>query len=709
MRLSAGWYPWAALLALAAGCAAGSGRILPALPQAAPPAQPPVTGAERFAQAYRWIGEGRHEAALADFRELSRSYPQLADYHLFFIAHLEARRGSLDAAAAAATRLLADYPQSVMAPAASLELGRVLLRQGQQESAAVFLERAAAAPERAVSAAARIALAALDERRGRIAAAHESLMSVRRSARGTPAAREAKSALLALRARHPQLVPRGPELFREAQLLLDERDHAAAHAAVVRLRKTPAAGVDAAQLSRLEAETLLGRGRLDEGLAALWRVVEGYPKSDAAPAALFRLASLLWNRDRDAAALRAFSELCRRYPRSPRAVDAQYAIARIHQAAGREQEAIDAYQQLARAHARHHLAAEARWRIGWIHYRAGRWEPAAMAFAELAETTAGKPRDEAMYWRARSHENAGRRERAGQLYRHIIARRDDPYKAYYAAWAEERLAAMSRDRAVSMPFAFDPEATVAARPRQLPAAPAAVPAFHLDRWRELHAAGLDDLARGELEAIERSATDRATLSFLIDAHLVSNGFTRARALAARIGGNPRRQELLYPLGFWNVVSAASREQGVDPLWVLSIIRQESMFDPQARSPADARGLMQLLPSTAERVAGLIALQYADQIDLAQPEVNVRLGTAYLRVLIERFAGDPLKAVAAYNGGEEAVDRWQRQFGSLEADEFVESITYRETRDYVKRVAGGYRLYRDLYGRTAAARAAEPQA
>jgi soluble lytic murein transglycosylase len=106
--------------------------------------------------------------------------------------------------------------------------------------------------------------------------------------------------------------------------------------------------------------------------------------------------------------------------------------------------------------------------------------------------------------------------------------------------------------------------------------------------------------------------------------------------------------------------------------------------------------MQLLPSTAARVAEEIRFPATDEIDLTQPQVNIELGAAYLRGLLDRFDGDVLKAVAAYNGGESAVERWQRQFEGLEADEFVESITYRETRDYVKRVAGNYRVYRDLY-------------
>ena len=144
------------------------------------------------------------------------------------------------------------------------------------------------------------------------------------------------------------------------------------------------------------------------------------------------------------------------------------------------------------------------------------------------------------------------------------------------------------------------------------------------------------------------------------------------------------------------MSRAAQTEGIDPLIAIALMRQESLFDPAARSPADARGLMQLLPSTAERVArGRGEPSPVDH--LYDPDVNVALGVAHLADLMRAYGGDPLKAAAAYNGGEEAVARWQQRYGTLPADEFVENITYRETRDYVKKVMGNYRRYQQLYG------------
>ncbi len=124
------------------------------------------------------------------------------------------------------------------------------------------------------------------------------------------------------------------------------------------------------------------------------------------------------------------------------------------------------------------------------------------------------------------------------------------------------------------------------------------------------------------------------------------------------------------------------------------MRQESLFDPLARSVADARGLLQLLPATARRVANERA--DAAAVDLNDPEQNVSLGVRHLADLDAHFQGDMVKALAAYNGGAAAVERWQQRFAGRDADEFVESITYRETRDYVKRVLDNYARYRRLY-------------
>jgi soluble lytic murein transglycosylase len=145
------------------------------------------------------------------------------------------------------------------------------------------------------------------------------------------------------------------------------------------------------------------------------------------------------------------------------------------------------------------------------------------------------------------------------------------------------------------------------------------------------------------------------------------------------------------------VRAAAHARGVDPLLVTALIRQESLFDPEAVSGADARGLMQLLPRTADEIARSTGVPPPESGALHDTTTNIDLGVALLARLLARYGGSEAKALAAYNAGEDAVTKWERRYGDRDADEFVELISYRETRDYVKTVLRNYRLYRRIYG------------
>jgi soluble lytic murein transglycosylase len=129
---------------------------------------------------------------------------------------------------------------------------------------------------------------------------------------------------------------------------------------------------------------------------------------------------------------------------------------------------------------------------------------------------------------------------------------------------------------------------------------------------------------------------------------------------------------------------------------LALIRQESLFDTRARSPAFALGLMQLLPSTAARVAKGIGLAPPSPDRLFEPEINLTLGMQYLKDLLQRYSHNWFKAIAAYNAGEAAVDRWETEIVTDDSEEFVERIPYIETRGYVKLVMRNYRIYKNLY-------------
>jgi soluble lytic murein transglycosylase len=214
-------------------------------------------------------------------------------------------------------------------------------------------------------------------------------------------------------------------------------------------------------------------------------------------------------------------------------------------------------------------------------------------------------------------------------------------------------------------------------------------------------------AARELEALTRELPDGAEREpYLLEAYTDVEAHDRALRLAQRLGSPSLSATTLaayqYPRAYWSRVSAAADAARLDPYVVLALMRQESVFDADAVSPAAAYGLMQLLTTTASRVAGTTV----EARQLFDPTTNITLGTRYLRQLLDRYGGNLAKALAAYNGGEDAVATWERRAPGAATDEVVETIRYRETGNYVKQVLSNYRRYRRLYGAPGEQRALE---
>jgi len=200
-------------------------------------------------------------------------------------------------------------------------------------------------------------------------------------------------------------------------------------------------------------------------------------------------------------------------------------------------------------------------------------------------------------------------------------------------------------------------------------------------WRELHmlpeARREWDFAMTKLdEAQRRLAADLAYRRGWYD-----------RAVFA-FSADPKTQRLYeqrFPLGMETQVRAEARVAGIDPAWAYAIIRAESAWMTDAHSTADAYGLMQLLPGVAKQLAKSESLPYSNAQDLFNPDLNVQLGTRFLGRMADRYQGSPWLASAAYNAGEAPVGRWLDARSTLDPDFFVETIPYRETREYVSRV------------------------
>jgi soluble lytic murein transglycosylase len=163
-----------------------------------------------------------------------------------------------------------------------------------------------------------------------------------------------------------------------------------------------------------------------------------------------------------------------------------------------------------------------------------------------------------------------------------------------------------------------------------------------------------------------------------------------------VGGKSYPEEsrlylLRFPMHHDATIRREAARNGLDPAWVAAEIRSESVFDPKARSPANARGLMQLLPGTGAEVARKLGLPWGGAESLYDPDTNIVLGSAYLRQLLDKY-GKPYQTIAAYNAGPAPVARWSSQRPSMDPDFWIETISYKETREYVARVLAFSTIY-----------------
>jgi tetratricopeptide (TPR) repeat protein len=220
--------------------------------------------------------------------------------------------------------------------------------------------------------------------------------------------------------------------------------------------------------------------------------------------------------------------------------------------------------------------------------------------------------------------------------------------------------------------------------------------FHLSRAEGFIAEGAQELAVFELKEIRpRELMSNEFLLYLaLLNHEVKNFPTSFQIVTELIQRgflgilSPLGAKLIFPVDFFDLIQKYADTSKLDPILVLSLIKQESAFASEANSSAGAVGLMQLMPSTAAELDKKVA-----SADLLDPEKNISIGTKYLKKLLTKFDGNIVLALAAYNAGPTAVDRWLKDISPKRGIlDFIESIPYRETRDYVGSIMRNYYWY-----------------
>ncbi len=424
---------------------------------------------------------------------------------------------------------------------------------------------------------------------------------------------------------------------------------------------------------------LYASGQAREGARVLATISGGA----LAPRARYQQARALLRAGDGAGARRTLAAVVKAYPQSGAAADAQYLLADLATDDGRDTEARRLFRDVASRWPSSSRASNARFRAGIIAAAAGSWRDAGADFDAVVSRWPSAPdADAARYWAARARAQSGDRADATRRWRALIAR--SPL-SYYAMLAARRLDTTAwAPRAVRDSVAIPPDVGDA-----------------VARIEALELLGMDTESRFELDALAGSAERDSLRLLAVAAALRDAGYpSRAVTLAFRAIGegvrDQRAYRLAYPVVHRDVLETAAQRHRLDPALVAALIRQESSFNPRARSPVGARGLMQLMPDVGRDIARARGYPIWHPALLYEPDVSIELGTAHLAAGLREWPS-LARALAAYNAGGSRVRRWTRKPGAGDPEIFAERIPFDETRDYVRIVQRNVEVYRALYG------------
>lgn len=639
----------------------------------------------RYFLAQAYVGDAKYQEALAELEQIRRAFPTspICDDAQWLAANaLMKLQRPADA--------LAEY-QALASRATTIAQGDLLYGIGQ---AAMQAGNAAEA----------------------VAALHRLMTQFP----GHPQAKDAERLLKKLVAANPPLAPQLDEHARlsYANALLSARLYKAAIQQFMTFQQQYPSHVKLKESQLGLADATLRAGKTTEGAKLIEELAAKYAASDPefAAKALYTLGMSAWQADRNQDAQQQMERLVNTFSNTSWSDNALYVLGRIAETQRDYQRAARQYARLTAQHPDSDYAEEAGWRAGWAHYQAAQYDRAADVFSRvLAAFPAGDYVEAGIYWKGRALESAGQLPEAIPAYRQLLR---NPPETYYSLLARERL----RNAGEPLPARTKQNGThpkIADVAQQARAA--CSPAFFQDvrirlpKIMELRAADLSKYARREVEwlraRLEQDApADEQTrvlrLYFLARLYEEAGDYLKGIQIAADIETALKTlpsaafpyslNRLAYPLEYWELIKTQAAAQGLDPFLVAGVIRQESTFDPKNISPAGARGLMQVMPDTGKRVAKRLGLKNYSAAQLYAPDINVRIGAAYLAEMLQKFNGDLFRAIAAYNAGPIATEKWWPAQSGIASEQVIENITYKETRNYVKRVMRNQANYRLMY-------------
>ena len=404
----------------------------------------------------------------------------------------------------------------------------------------------------------------------------------------------------------------------------------------------------------------------------------------------------MWRKKNDEHPMaKVVKQISKKYPSSDAHEDILLEISRAYKGNNKDEVAEIWWKKLLKNFPKRRSGEIAAWELAWYHYQQNNWETSLKYINDGLRNGINNPEVAAkfVYWQGKLAVLEKKQERAQRIFNNLLS------------WYPNTFYGMLALRTMSS------------------LVPKKIPYKEKDYWHDNPPELKANEERTELEFAEfvmaagdgnigakhiRNLVDLKSPKELIwKSSLVLDEYGEYRSLQTIVVnhylGDLKRIPIqdqqvwtfAYPRPYWMDVQNFSKNAGIDPYLALAIMREESLYQADVVSPASARGLMQLMPYTGKRVAKIIGLQLKDEKDLFDPKINIQLGTSYLGQISKRF-GEVIQIAGSYNAGPGRMKEWLKRFPDRDLDEFVESIPYIETRNYVKRVFRTHQLYKAIY-------------
>ncbi len=648
---------------------------------------------EAAAAAYLALGHAylldRRYADAAENLEKARGEGEsLNDYAVFLEAQADMQSGKMAQAQTALTGFAQKYPESIFVANLPVVMANLALGQGDPQAALAALSGHEQASGHADY---QLALAKANQLAGNT---DEAARLYRRIFLNFPLsneAQQAKTELAVVGAAAPLTIE---ERRAHADALYVGGRYAEAREEYRALAAEPAD-------ERGKNTLLVAAAACDLKLKHLSREqAESLPDSadESGARRLYLMVELARNRDDGDTQQALVEEMKTRFPSSPWLAEALYTSGNMYLLRKDYSHAIPYYAELAARFPQNRYAPSSHWKAAWLNYQIGNYSEAARLFDEqLTLFPGGKEISGALYWRGRLYEEQEHKPEMAAAYYRVLSDVFDHY--YYALLARGRLSVLGNVTPAEI------SALSSMSREEIPPLTDDVPNDdeHVVKARLLANAGLNEYIPAEIQAADGS---RGWGAFA-EAEIYESSGEAYRAMqilkralpfyaSAPLDSIPMGYwKILFPQPYWEAIEQESAKNNLDPYMVASLIRQESEFNPSAVSPSNAFGLMQLLPSVGRAMAREEGDRHFSESQLLDPDTNIRLGTRYLGQVLAKFGGKPEFAFAAYNAGDDRVTDWQGAASFNGIDEFVESIPFTETREYVQAILRNEAIYREL--------------